>query len=127
MDETRHPSPDEVTLGALLHDIGKFMQRAHGTIADLPGRSREMDNVLCPLREGRYSHKHILWTDAFFEWMEGKGLSFPQGVDRQQVRDFPTSTTHRNAIRCLPSAGFPPRPTASLRGWTASPRSTTTR
>jgi CRISPR-associated protein Csm1 len=75
-------------LGALLHDIGKFMQRAHGTVAELPERSREMDNVLCPVREGRYSHKHILWTDAFFEWLEGEGLSLPQGVDRQQVRDF---------------------------------------
>jgi CRISPR-associated protein Csm1 len=88
VSEATLPNRDEVVLGALLHDIGKLMQRAHGTVADLPTRSREMDNVLCPVREGRYSHKHILWTDAFFEWLEGEGLSFPQGVDRQQVRDF---------------------------------------
>ncbi|NCO18613.1 type III-A CRISPR-associated protein Cas10/Csm1 [bacterium] len=88
MGEARLPTRDEVVLGALLHDIGKLMQRAHGTVADLPERSREMDNVLCPVREGRYSHKHILWTDAFFEWLEGEGLAFPQGIDRQQVRDF---------------------------------------
>ncbi len=88
MGDVNQPKRDEVVLGALLHDVGKLMQRAHGTVADLPERSREMDSTLCPVREGRYSHKHVLWTDAFFEWMEGEGLSFPEGIDRQQVRDF---------------------------------------
>jgi len=105
MADARLPNRDEVVLGALLHDIGKLMQRAHGTVADLPERSREMDNTLCPVREGRYSHKHVLWTDAFFEWMEGEGLSFPAGIDRQRVRDL-ANFHHTPERHPIPAMGW---------------------
>lgn len=53
-----------VILGALLHDVGKFMQRAE---VPLSTRSKGMENTLCPVYNGRYSHKHVLWTHEFFE------------------------------------------------------------
>ena len=53
-----------VILGALLHDIGKFMQRAE---VPLSKQSKGMENSVCPVYQGRYSHKHVLWTNEFFE------------------------------------------------------------
>ncbi len=53
-----------VLLAALLHDIGKFMQRAE---VPLFAQSKGMENTLCPVYQGRYSHRHVLWTNEFFE------------------------------------------------------------
>ncbi|HEC99633.1 MAG TPA: type III-A CRISPR-associated protein Cas10/Csm1 [Proteobacteria bacterium] len=54
-----------VVLAALLHDIGKFMQRAE---VPLSARSKGMENTLCRVsHNGRYTHKHVLWTNEFFE------------------------------------------------------------
>ena len=63
---------EEVYLAALLHDIGKFWQRA-----DEDGARRSIllsdyiKNILaheiCPVNEKGYSHKHVLWTAQFFE------------------------------------------------------------
>lgn len=56
-----------VVFGALLHDIGKFMQRAE---VPLSVQSLRMESTICKLypgRQGRYSHKHVLWTHEFFE------------------------------------------------------------
>ena len=55
---------EAVILGALLHDIGKFMQRAE---VQLSAQSRGIEGTICPVYEGRYSHKHVLWTNEFFE------------------------------------------------------------
>jgi CRISPR-associated protein Csm1 len=79
----------EAVIGGLLHDIGKFMQRAHGSVTDLPEASRQMEGVLCPTNSfGRHTHKHVLWTDAFFEWMERQGIGFPRGINASIVRSF---------------------------------------
>lgn len=63
MDEKK----STLILGALLHDIGKFMQRAevqHRYIYD----ENEMQRVCKYHKEGNYfSHKHSLWTVDFFE------------------------------------------------------------
>ena len=58
---------EAVILGALLHDIGKFMQRA-----EAPCRyekdENEMQRVCKNNKKGNYfSHKHSLWTVEFFE------------------------------------------------------------
>lgn len=64
---------DQIYLAGLLHDIGKFYQRA-----DISGASRSkllsqkvkgMEGVLCPQHPvtKQYSHKHVLWTAQFFE------------------------------------------------------------
>ena len=55
---------EAVILGALLHDIGKFMQRAEVPLSE---QSRGMENIICPVYNGIYSHKHVLWTNEFFE------------------------------------------------------------
>jgi CRISPR-associated protein Csm1 len=77
----------ETTLGVFLHDIGKFMQRAHGSVKNLSPKVKELDSVLLPVFRGNYTHKHALWSEQFFQWMEDEGLSFPEGINRQQVRD----------------------------------------
>jgi len=62
---------DEVYLAALLHDIGKFWQRADdygikgSTI--LQNSIKEFRHDLCPENENGYSHKHVIWTAQFFE------------------------------------------------------------
>lgn len=48
-----------VVLGALLHDIGKFSQRAGG--------KKSENDFLQPTKKGNYSHYHVLYTDAFIE------------------------------------------------------------
>lgn len=53
-----------VILGALLHDIGKFMQRAETPLNE---QSKGMETSICPVYQSRYSHKHVLWTNDFFE------------------------------------------------------------
>lgn len=67
MDEKRNM----IYLAALLHDIGKFYQRAdkNGTQnSDLLSElSKNSESSLCPSYKGIYSHKHVLWTVDFFE------------------------------------------------------------
>jgi CRISPR-associated protein Csm1 len=82
------PSFDEVILGCFLQDIGKFMQRAHGAISRMPTEVRQRESVLLPVYNGRYGYKHVLWSEAFFHWMEQQGLSFPGGVNLNQVRNM---------------------------------------
>ncbi|MCX8020853.1 MAG: type III-A CRISPR-associated protein Cas10/Csm1 [Chitinophagaceae bacterium] len=64
-------SREQIVLAALLHDIGKFFQRADpkGAAASelLSTKIKNLENNLCPSYNGRYSHKHVLWTAQFFE------------------------------------------------------------
>lgn len=55
---------EAIALGGLLHDIGKFMQRADLSLSQ---QSKEMERFLCPQYRGHYSHQHVLWTNEFFE------------------------------------------------------------
>jgi CRISPR-associated protein Csm1 len=82
------PTCLETALGGFFQDIGKFMQRAHGSLAAMDRRVRNRESVLLPAFQGRYSHKHVLWSDAFFQWMEDEGLSFPKGINLHAVRDM---------------------------------------
>jgi CRISPR-associated protein Csm1 len=82
------PNVDEVALGAFFEDIGKFMQRAFGATRMMDPAPRARDSeILPPDGHGGYTHKHALWTEAFFGWMEKQGLSFPAGVNLGKVRD----------------------------------------
>jgi len=64
-----------IVLGALLHDIGKFWQRADPEIdytkSNILG-AQTRNNIcnICPFRNNNYSHKHSLWTNEFFEKKE---------------------------------------------------------
>lgn len=66
MDTTR----EKVYLAALLHDIGKFYQRADtgsvGSSTHLKDYSKE-ESSFCPQYQGQYSHKHVLWTAQFID------------------------------------------------------------
>lgn len=66
MENTR----EHIYLAALLHDIGKFYQRADtGSVQNskyLKGHCKD-ESSFCPEYKGRYSHKHVLWTAQFIE------------------------------------------------------------
>jgi CRISPR-associated protein Csm1 len=61
----------EVYLAALLHDIGKFYQRADENNAHRSKRlsesTKNLESVICPTIHGSYTHKHVLWTAQFFD------------------------------------------------------------
>ena len=64
-----------VVLGALLHDIGKFWQRADSEInyaksSNIKEQTRNNISNICPVWKNNYSHKHSLWTNEFFEKYE---------------------------------------------------------
>jgi CRISPR-associated protein Csm1 len=79
----------EVTLGAFLHDIGKFMQRAFGSTSNLDRAVRAREGEVLPKNQyGHSTHKHALWTDAFFHELEQRGAAFPDGVNLAVVRNL---------------------------------------
>ncbi|MBK8656803.1 MAG: type III-A CRISPR-associated protein Cas10/Csm1 [Haliscomenobacter sp.] len=62
---------ETIFLAALLHDIGKFWQRAdeHGTTSSriLSPNTKDNVGIYCPQFNGQYSHKHVLWTAEFLD------------------------------------------------------------
>lgn len=80
----------EIALGALLHDIGKFMQRAYPSGQGLGEQSRRMADFLCPQWEGRQSHFHVLYTNEFTEHLP----FLPRGVNKSNVANL-ASYHHR--------------------------------
>lgn len=61
---------EHIYLAALLHDIGKFYQRADsGSVNSSSFLSQYCKNesTFCPQFGGNYSHKHVLWTAQFIE------------------------------------------------------------
>ncbi len=62
---------DTLFLAALLHDIGKFWQRADPDGAPgskiLSANTKKNEGLYCPLFQGKYSHKHVLWTAEFLD------------------------------------------------------------
>lgn len=70
-------------LGALLHDIGKFHQRADVVFSDkysqLSEYSKNIANDICPLSEtGRFGYQHVVWTNEFFEKIQKKIKEIPE-------------------------------------------------
>jgi len=61
---------EHIYLAALLHDIGKFYQRADtGSVQSshfLNDHCKE-ERLFCPQSFGKYTHKHVLWTAQFIE------------------------------------------------------------
>ena len=87
MDTTR----EKVYLAALLHDIGKFYQRADtGAVKSsvyLKNYSKE-ESTFCPLIKGQYTHKHVLWTAQFIDDFRSvfRKLSDSE-IDNMSVKD----------------------------------------
>lgn len=82
----------EIALGALLHDIGKFSQRAHCGNEGLSPQSLGMESSICPTdwTSKRPTHRHVLYTNEFVE-----NLPFlPEGLDKSRVANL-ASYHHR--------------------------------
>ena len=62
---------EHLYLAALLHDIGKFYQRADtGSVSTskfLSAISKASESAFLPLHNGFYTHKHCLWTAQFID------------------------------------------------------------
>ncbi len=81
---------EHVYLAALLHDIGKFYQRADKKLSDkgneLSDYSKRLANDICPVNDhGRFGYQHVIWTNEFFERFKGILDSVP-GI-RQNIWD----------------------------------------
>ncbi|MBX6321017.1 MAG: type III-A CRISPR-associated protein Cas10/Csm1 [Rhodospirillaceae bacterium] len=87
MTTVNSPSLDEVALGAFLEDIGKFMQRAHAGNAALPEAVMRRASLVLPGFQGRSTHWHALWTDAFFHALEQAGVALPARMNLDNVRE----------------------------------------
>lgn len=98
-------SLDELVLGCLLHDMGKLLQRAHDRLADVTDRPLDLESTLCPGFKGIYTHKHVLFTNVFFDLMAAHGLVFPRGVNIQTVEHI--ASYHHKPDSCpIPSASW---------------------
>lgn len=81
-------TPIEAALAGLLHDIGKLAQRAHPNEEALNRAyleaGRDLDgtqSAILPPRDGRYTHRHALWSDYALLAAAQQGARWPQGVD----------------------------------------------
>lgn len=95
----------EMVLGALLHDVGKILQRAYDSVEDVTGQRLDLESTLCPVRDGHYSHKHVLYTNAFFDLMRQEGLRFPEDIDIGVVESI-ASYHHKPEACDVPTAAW---------------------
>ncbi|MDR1809894.1 MAG: hypothetical protein LBR34_05775 [Prevotella sp.] len=63
---------EHLYLAALLHDIGKFYQRADKSLGDkenvLSEVSKRIAAYTCPLNDaGNFAYQHVIWTSEFLE------------------------------------------------------------
>ncbi len=73
-----------IFLAALLHDIGKFYQRADRSFSDkyneLSSYSKRIAEDICPVNEhGRFGYQHVVWTNEFIE-RYGSAVMKIQGI-----------------------------------------------
>lgn len=73
---------EQIYLAALLHDIGKFYQRADKPYADkrndLSESVKGMADYICPLNnEGRFGYQHTVWTLQFLTEIEATLKKIP--------------------------------------------------
>jgi CRISPR-associated protein Csm1 len=80
------PTVHEVAIGAYLHDIGKFMQRAVGDIDKLSETVRNRVSDVLPVFNGRHTHFHALFSDAFFDECVDPNPAPPE-LDKRWMRD----------------------------------------
>ncbi len=98
-------SMQEVVLGALLHDVGKPLQRGFASTKEACGTDLDLDSTLCPSYKGRYTHKHVLFTSAFMEWLKGEGLTFGGSLHLDHL-DAIASYHHKPESSPLPAASW---------------------
>lgn len=90
---------EHIYLAALLHDIGKFYQRADtGDVKNsiyLKEHCKE-ESSFCPLYKGRYSHKHVLWTAQFID----ENKSVYQNLVKSDLSDLSNKNNLINLAAC---------------------------
>ncbi len=52
---------------------------------------------MCPSDKGVYTHKHVLFTNAFFDLMRRENLFFPKGINAKVVEDI-ASYHHKQSV-----------------------------
>ncbi len=74
---------EQLYLAALLHDIGKFFQRADDSSyikeSKFLKEYRDKESTFCPVVDGEFTHKYVLWTAQF--------ISDFSSVFRQLIND----------------------------------------
>ncbi|MFP4531468.1 MAG: HD domain-containing protein [Desulfobacterales bacterium] len=75
---------DILIIGAMLHDIGKFCQRAERPY------SKEMEGEVLPSYKGRSSHWHALYTDYFIE----QDLPLPGDLEQKRSQIARVAAAH---------------------------------
>jgi CRISPR-associated protein Csm1 len=83
----------EVIMGALLHDIGKFFQRAVDSEEVLSAETRGLESTICPVFKGTYSHRHVLFSSEFCSEYLG---NIPKGLEAGSINAL-ASYHHRPA------------------------------
>ncbi|GAB4017523.1 hypothetical protein GCM10028773_14240 [Spirosoma koreense] len=89
MNTEKDNTRELVYLAGLLHDIGKFYQRAdsEGVVTSklLSPEVKALESTLCPKGQfDQYTHKHVLWTYQFFETFKGLFIDvLPSDQQRQ--------------------------------------------
>ncbi|MBO5989829.1 MAG: type III-A CRISPR-associated protein Cas10/Csm1 [Paludibacteraceae bacterium] len=73
---------EHIYLAALLHDIGKFYQRADKSFSDktneLSDSVKNIAGLICPLNnEGRFGYQHTVWTLQFLTEIEATLKKIP--------------------------------------------------
>lgn len=72
MNNDKDKIRQQIYLGALLHDIGKFYQRASGQLDDLNNSNLSKEALriadqICPTtQKGYFGYQHVIWTYQFF-------------------------------------------------------------
>ncbi|MDW8211057.1 MAG: type III-A CRISPR-associated protein Cas10/Csm1 [Cytophagales bacterium] len=101
MTDQKRPTRTEIYIAALLHDIGKFYQRADDYDVKnsklLSADTKNLESVFCPLSEGIYTHKHVLWTYQFFADFASSFKA--AGLDWEEVATLAASHHKPNSNR----------------------------
>ncbi len=100
MQRSEIPTVFEIAIGALLHDIGKLLQRASKQRLTHEQMSRASD--ILPVYQGNHTHWHALWSDAFFDWSNDEQLPWPRGLDPNWIRDL--AVYHHRPLQPYPTA-----------------------
>jgi CRISPR-associated protein Csm1 len=114
----------KIYLAALLHDIGKFAQRAEAgsskdsTYLKTYGTSQD-ESLFCPLSKNGnyYTHKHVLWTAAFIT--EHK-LFFNELLKEEATYNITESLLHLAAKHHAPQSDAPLQLLIQQADWLAS-------
>ncbi len=83
-NDNNEPKRETMFLSGLLHDIGKFWQRADQSLASddnqLSDYSKRLANDICSVNDqGRFGYQHVIWTNEFLEKFAAK-LNLIPGV-----------------------------------------------